>query len=197
LSADKHTTEATPAVAFSFFLNRLLEREEWARRKLAPFAGDAVELRPPLLPPARLTILEDGRVRPGGEAPALTIVIKPDALAALGRGEEHLLRAVEISGNARLAAEVVHLVRHLRWDVEEDLSRVVGDAAAHRLANTARAFAAWQGDAARRLVESFAAYATDEKDVLVRRAQLEAHAAEVAALRDALERLGQRINRLG
>jgi len=30
---------------------------------------------------------------------------------------------------------------HLRWDVEEDLSRVVGDIAAHRMAQAGRAAA--------------------------------------------------------
>jgi ubiquinone biosynthesis protein UbiJ len=113
------------------------------------------------------------------------------------RGEEHLLRSVDVSGNARLASEVMLLVRHLRWDLEEDLSRLVGDAAAHRLAQAGRDFVAWQADAAQRLAQSFADYATEEKRVLVRRRELSALGADVASLRDALERLAKRIHRLG
>ena len=197
MSSTGTAPEATPAVAFCFLLNRLLEREEWARKKLAPFAGEAVELCPPVLPPLRLTVLEGGRVRAGGAAPSLTVRIKPEALAALGRGEDHLLRAVEVSGNDRLAAEVMLLVRYLRWDVEEDLSRFVGDAAAHRLAETARGFVSWQADAARRLGDALGAYGADETRLLVRRAELAALAGAVAALRDAIERLDRRIGRLG
>lgn len=38
---------------------------------------------------------------------------------------------VDIQGDVQLAAEVGWLVDNLRWDVEEDLSRIVGDATAH------------------------------------------------------------------
>lgn len=41
--------------------------------------------------------------------------------------------AVRIEGDVQLAAEVNWLVDHLRWDVEEDLSRLMGDAPAHAL----------------------------------------------------------------
>lgn len=182
---------------FAAALNRLLEREDWARQKLAPFAGEAVELRGPPFPALRFTILPGGTLEAGGGEPGLIVTLKPDILLAVMRGEEHLLRSVDVSGNARLASEVMLLVRHLRWDVEEDLSRLVGDAAAHRLAQAGRDFAAWQADAAQRLAQSFADYATEEKRVLVRRGELSALGAGVARLRDALERLAKRIDRLG
>ncbi|MGQ0651598.1 MAG: ubiquinone biosynthesis accessory factor UbiJ [Betaproteobacteria bacterium] len=197
-SSEKRLLEkATPEVAFCFVLNRLLEREAWARERLAPFAGACVELRAPLVPPLRFTLLPGGRVAAGGPQPELTLVVKPEVVAALGKGEEAISRAIEVSGNARLAAEAMQLARYLRWDIEEDLARVLGDAAAHRLVETARAFGRWQLDTARRLAESFAAYATDEARVLVRRADLEAHRERVAALRDAIERLARRLERLG
>jgi ubiquinone biosynthesis accessory factor UbiJ len=40
---------------------------------------------------------------------------------------------MEISGDVMLAAEVNWLVDHVRWDVEEDLSRIMGDVPAHGL----------------------------------------------------------------
>jgi ubiquinone biosynthesis protein UbiJ len=189
--------KATPEVAFCFALNRLLEREAWARERLVPFAGASVELRVPLAPPVRFTLLPDGRVQPGGHEPELTLAVKPEIIAALGKGEEELTRAIEVSGNARLASEAMQLARYLRWDIEEDLSRLFGDVAAHRLVETARDFGRWHLDVVRRLAESFAAYAADEARVLVRRAELEAHRERVAALREAVERLGKRVERLG
>jgi ubiquinone biosynthesis protein UbiJ len=187
-------------VAFCFLLNHLLGQEEWARRKLEPFAGESVELRAAPLPALRFTILPGGQVEAGGKegrsAPFLTVSLRPGAAAALARGEEHLLREVEVSGNARLAAEVMALVRHLRWDPEEELSTVVGDVAAHRLAQAGRSFAAWQMDAARRIAEALADYFAQEKRVLVRRQDLRALAGDVTGLRDAVERLAKRIERL-
>ena len=184
-------------MAFCFLFNRLLAAEPWARARLAPFAGDTLELRAPPLPTLRLRILEGGTVEAGGADPALSMTLKPELLAALGRGEEHALRAVEVQGNARLATEVLLLARHLRWDVEEELSRVIGDVAAHRLVEAGRAFAAWHVDAAQRLVGALADYATDEKQLLARRGELDALAESVAGLRDAIARLDKRIVRLG
>jgi len=189
--------KATPAVAFCFALNHLLDAEPWARERLAGFAGESVEVHAPLLPALRLTILPGGRVEAGGGEPALVLTLQPEALAGLARGGEHFMRSVEVAGNARLAAEAMALVRHLRWDVEEDLSKLIGDVAARRLVQAGRDLAAWQVDALRRLAETFADYAADESRLLVRRPELEGLGGSVAQLRDAIERLEKRIERLG
>ena len=189
--------KATPAVAFCFALNHLLRSEPWARERLVPFAGEAVELAAPPLPALRFTIGPEGLLDAGGGEPDLSLKIRPSVLAGLARGEEHALRAVDVSGNARLASEVMLLARHLRWDFEEDLSRLLGDVAAHRVAGALRDFASWHADAARRLAAALADYATDEQPLLLRRGQLTALAADVACLRDALERLHKRVERLG
>jgi ubiquinone biosynthesis protein UbiJ len=52
-------------------------------------------------------------------------------------------------------------------------------------------------DAAQRLAEAFADYATEESRLLVRQAELDALAGAAARLRDGVERLEQRIRRLG
>ena len=176
-------------------LNQLLRREAWAREKLAPFAGECVEIHFAPLPVLRLEIAEGGQVRAAtpGAAATLTITAKPGSLAALPKGEEHLMRAVDISGNARLATEILALLRYLRWDVEEDLSRVFGDVLAHRMVGTAREFAAWQADAGRRLAENIMEYAIEERRIVVSRAEFQEFATGVAKLRDDLARLEQRV----
>jgi ubiquinone biosynthesis protein UbiJ len=49
--------------------------------------------------------------------------------------------SVRIEGDVQLAAEVSWLIDHVRWDLEEDLARLMGDAPAHALAQAARAMA--------------------------------------------------------
>src|SRR5256885_15450425 len=157
-------------------LNHLLTAEPWAREQLVSFRGETVELRAPPFPALRFSIQEDGSLtRATSEAtPSLVITLKADAPSALLRGEEHFMRAVEVSGNAKLADAVMLLARNLRWDFEEDLSRVVGDVAAHRIAEGARGFAAWHADAGKRLAEAFADYVTEEAKLVMQRADLEA-----------------------
>jgi ubiquinone biosynthesis protein UbiJ len=187
---------------FASALNHLLEAAPWARERLAPFAGESLELSAPPLPRLRLTIAADGRLAasapvPGaGAEPALVITIRPEVLAAAAKGEDHLLRSIDVAGNARLASEVMFLVRHLRWDAEEDAAHFIGDAAAHRLVGLAKDAVAWHADAARRIAEAFVEYAVEEKRLLVTKAELEGIAAAHASLRDRLERLDKRIERL-
>ena len=74
--------------------------------------------------------------------PDLTLTITEEsplglAQAAL-RGDKPPVR---IEGDVQLAAEVNWLADHVRWDAEEDLSRVVGDAPAHMLTGFARQLA--------------------------------------------------------
>lgn len=190
------TTMESPIAAA---LNRLLQSEAWARERLAPFAGETVEFALPPLPALRLVIEADGRVQPAARetAPSLLVRLRPDAAAAFLRGEDHFMRAIDVSGNAKLASEVLVLVRHLRWDAEEDLARIVGDIAAHRVVGWARAFADWQRDAVARLADSAMEYVIEERRMLVPRGEFDAHTAGVARLRDALARLEQRLRRVG
>lgn len=176
-------------------LNHLLEDEAWARERLAPFAGETIELRAKFAPALRLAIAPDGRLRPAAEeaAPQLVMMLGPQVLPALLQGEDHLMRAIEASGDSRLANEVLFLVRHLRWDAEEDLARFVGDAAAHRILSTVREVVSWNRQALERAGANVMEHALEEERLLARRGAFEAHRDEVARLRDALERLEKRV----
>ena len=184
---------------FAAALNHLLDAAPWARERLAPFAGETVELRAQPFPALRFAIRDNGSVLAGSPdaEPAVVIRLPADAPVALLRGEAHFMSALEVSGDARLAEVVMQLVRSLRWEAEEDLSHLAGDVAAHRLAGMARSFAAWQADAARRIAESLADYVIEEKRLLVRQPELDALAEALAQLAEGLERLQQRVERLG
>ena len=74
-----------------------------------------------------------------GATPDLLLTVtetSPFALAqAALRGDKP---AVRIEGDVQLAAEINWLVDNVRWDAEEDLSRILGDAPAHALGQAAR-----------------------------------------------------------
>ena len=179
-------------------LNHLLDAEPWARERLSVFAGAVVELRFPLLPPMRLAITEAGRLSPAGReiAASLVLAFGPEVVPALIRGEDHLTRAVHTEGDPKFAGEMLFLVRHLRWDVEEDLAGVLGDVAAHRLAAGARELFAAQREALARTAENLADYVLEERQLVAHPASFEEHRVGVAGLRDAIERLEKRVDRL-
>jgi ubiquinone biosynthesis protein UbiJ len=180
LSATPPDPKATPAVAFCFLANHVLDGAAWARSRLAPFAGKTIEVRAPLLPTVVVGITPQGRLEPGGANAAVTVD----------------LPFLKVSGEPELAAAVEELARTLRWDAEEDLSRVVGDVLAHRAAGAARAVRDWQRDALARLGEAAAGYAVDEGRFVLRRPELAAFADSVGRLARALDELEQRVGRL-
>jgi ubiquinone biosynthesis protein UbiJ len=48
---------------------------------------------------------------------------------------------VHVQGDVQLAAEVNWITDHVRWDVEADLARIVGDVPAHMAVETCRKIA--------------------------------------------------------
>ena len=72
----------------------------------------------------------------------LTLVIAEESPLAIAQAlMQGAKPAVRIEGDVQLAAEVNWLADHVRWDVEEDLARIVGDATAHTLVQGARSMA--------------------------------------------------------
>jgi ubiquinone biosynthesis protein UbiJ len=181
-----------------FALNHLLGAEVWARDKLKPYAGQCVEFRASPLPALRLDILDSGLLANAAQdaVPNLVVTIGSGALPALVRGEDALMREIGIEGNADLASAVQYLFRHLRWDIEEDLSRVFGDVLAHRMVDGGARFAAWNRDAADKLAQNLAEYWIEEQPLLARPADLRQFLAGVDQLRDDLARIEKRIEAL-
>ncbi len=82
-----------------------------------------------VITPAGLLDLADA-----GAMPDLTLEVTEESPLAIA---QTLMQggkpAVQIAGDVQLAAEVNWLADHLRWDIEEDLASVMGDALAHGL----------------------------------------------------------------
>lgn len=188
---------AAPASLAARAVNRLTGDAPVARDRLARFAGRTAAFRVGPVAVA-LTVQTTGEVLPAvsGAVPDLQARLSPFLLPRLAARDESAFREVEMTGDAEFAGEIAHLARHLRWDAEEDLSKVVGDAAAHRIAGAGRAAAAWGRDASGRLAAGAAEYLVEEKPLIASRVKVEGYLAGVAEVRDAVERLDKRIERL-
>jgi ubiquinone biosynthesis protein UbiJ len=185
-----------PAQALLRALDHLLAGQPWLRERLVPHAGRVCRLE--VFPVAvALRIEADGSLTADaqGDAPDAQVRLSPIALARLLGGDEGARQAVHLSGDPALAAALSGVFRELRWDVEEDLSRIFGDIPARRLVQGARRFGAWQVAALRTLAAGVSEYLQEESPVLARRDDAERWSQEVDALRDAVERLEKRIER--
>lgn len=184
-----------PAAALGI-LNHLLDQTPGAHERLRAHAGQRACLA---LGSARLSFLIDGQgrfVESAEEGHAVTIRLPADALLRLLHQREGVLREARIEGDAALAEVLGQVLKSLRWDVAEDISRVVGDVAAERIVGAARGTLARGNDLAARFATSGAEYLADEAGMLVRPSAAAPLAGDIDTLRDDVARLQKRIELL-
>jgi len=173
-------------------LNHVLRSAPLAMERLRKHAGRtaAFHVGPVTL---AFTVQTTGEVTAAVPGASPDLRIAPFLVPRLAARDEAALREVEMQGDMELAQEISFLARHLTWDFEEDLSKAVGDIAAHRLVGGARAFSRWGREAALRTAQGAAEYWTEEAPLIASRVKVGGFMREVAELRDALERLEKRI----
>ncbi len=179
------------------FLNHLLDQNSWAADRLRPLGGKAIELA---LPPfrTRLLILDNGQFDPAPDETAVLASLSLRPGAALRFMLDRQLDATQLSieGDTELATEVGKVLQGLRWDIEEDLSRVVGDIPAHQLTETGTHIRRELGRQAASIAGMFAEYWLEEDPLITKKTHLAQFSRDVDALREDAERLEKRLERL-
>ena len=178
-------------------INHLLRQNSWAAPRLQPHAGKVVRVETfPV--PVLISVTEIGEA--AAAAPDATadvsIRLTPGHLLRLAARDATVWNDIKAEGDAEFAAALNHIARNLRWDIEEDLSRVFGDIAAHRVAETGRKLDNWGRQGAENIARSFAEYWTEERPLIACRAEVAQFARDVDALRDDLARVEKRVERL-
>ncbi len=145
-----------------------------------------------------LTVLDSGEVALASPeaVPVVTARLTPGLMLRLAARDEKAWQDIDITGDTDFAAAIHHVARNLRWDVEEDLSRVFGDIAAHRMVQTGRTLNRWGEQALENTGRAFAEYWTEERPLIAGRRDLEEFNRSVDALRDDVARLEKRIENI-
>jgi len=183
-------------------LNRNIAETTPARELARDLQGTTVAIR------ARDTALStyfsfaDGGVSLGTAYAAEPDVVISASLITLtrmlGGGGEAALRDgdVSLTGDAVTAQRFQKLLDYAKPDAEEELSRVVGDVAAHRLAELARGVRNWSREARSTMGGNLREYLQEESRELPTRYEVDRFTARVGTLRDDVERLAARLRRL-
>lgn len=135
------------------------------------------------------TLPEDADVRLEGSLLDLARLALDGDAAVLGD------RGVSLSGRADLAQSFQRLLRLGRPDPEEELARLVGDAAAHRIGRTVAEAADWRRQTQETLTANLREYLQEERRELPSRHEMNRFAQDVQELRDALARAQARLRR--
>jgi ubiquinone biosynthesis protein UbiJ len=138
-------------------VNHLLYAEPLAAARLVPHAGRCIELRFGTTgialistPPMQFVITPAGLLDPDPPSGAAGSVRVADALVTVDPSPLSATSALlagapppmTVDGDVGLVADIRWLLDNLRWDVEGDLERLIGPAAAHASVRVGAGFAA-------------------------------------------------------
>jgi len=101
--------------------------------------------------------------------------------------------AVELTGDVILAQKFQSLLRFARPDLEEELSGVVGDAAAHGIGEFVRSVSRWGREASSTLQQNVSEYLQEESRSVPSRYEAEVFRDQVGTLRDDVARFEARL----
>ncbi len=104
--------------------------------------------------------------------------------------------SLELTGDPQLAADFQQLLTYAKPDLEEELSSVVGDVAAHRIGEVARGIGNWSRSARATMGANIREYLQEESRELPSRYEVERFTNDVNTLRDDVDRLAARLQRL-
>jgi ubiquinone biosynthesis protein UbiJ len=158
---------------FTLTLNHVLASEPAALLRLKPHAGRCIRVQlnswPSVLPPlpqlafmvTPAGLLDWCASPPVPDADLLVTLDASNPARMLAQGLAGQRPAVEVAGDGRLATDVSWLMDNLRWDLQDDLARLIGPAAANELARVGRVLAGGLREAVSKL-SSLAARARGE-----------------------------------
>jgi ubiquinone biosynthesis protein UbiJ len=126
-----------------------------------------------------------------GSAPALLQMLRGGGSAA-----SQVKSSVQIRGDAEIANLYRELFTAARPDLEEELSRWVGDLPARHLSQLAKSVRTWARRARRTAGENIAEYLQEEGRDLVTKTELEEFLRGVDGVRDGVDRIEARLKSL-
>jgi ubiquinone biosynthesis protein UbiJ len=133
---------------------------------------------------------ETADVRISGTPLSLLPLLGADARAHLQSG------AIEVDGDAEIAQAFHELLHAARPELEEELSRHVGDVAARQVGNVLRTVSGWSSRTASTFADNVSEFLQEESRDLVSRTEGEEFNAAVDELREAVDRIAARIDLL-
>jgi len=130
---------------------------------------------------------DDPDVVISGSLPALTRLAGPAGDAVIRDGD------VELTGDALVAQQFQKLLRYGRPDIEEELSGVVGDVAAHGIGEFFRSLGDWSRQARDTMRQNVGEYLQEESRSVPSRDEVDSFRGQVDALRDDVARFEARV----
>ncbi len=178
-------------------LQHLISQNSWANAMLQPFAGKSVQFNISLMS-STVVILENGSLAIAGatNTPDATVTIPISLLPRLISKDESVKMHINIEGDTHLAAELAKVFANMRWDYEDDLSKVVGDIPANKIGEFSRKTVNAVKETTTNLAEMLSEYWQEEKPMIAKKRHIETFNEQVDTLRADTARFEKKLQKL-
>lgn len=178
-------------------LQHLLSQNTWAFAALQPFAGQSVQFQISAINTS-VVILENGNLAIAGNSntPDATVKIPSGVALRLITRDETAKSQIDITGDTHLVTELSRVLQNISWDYEEDLSKLTGDATAHKLGEWSRETIAGVKKQSINVAEMVSEYWQEEMPMIAKKRHVEVFIARVDTLRADIERTEKRLEKL-
>jgi ubiquinone biosynthesis protein UbiJ len=183
-------------------LNRNIQESTPARELCRDLSGTVVAVRVRNTALAAYFLIDDETLDVATSSSKEPDVVVCGSLITLARmnakSSEAAIRdgSLDLSGDARLAEKFQKLLNHAKPDVDEELSSLIGDVAAHRLGEISRGIGRWGRDVRSTMGANIREYLQEESRDAPSRYEADKFSKNVGTLRDDVDRLEARVNRL-
>lgn len=178
-------------------LQHLISQNSWANAMLQPFTGKSVQFNISLMS-STVVILENGSLAIAGatNTPDATVTIPISLLPRLISKDESVKMHINIEGDTHLAAELAKVFANMRWDYEDDLSKVVGDIPANKIGEFSRKTVNAVKETTTNLAEMLSEYWQEEKPMIAKKRHIETFNEQVDTLRADTARFEKKLQKL-
>jgi ubiquinone biosynthesis protein UbiJ len=176
-------------------LNHVLSQNDWMSTRLKKFHNKTI-----LIKISELSIYFS--VNKKGLLEHISHVKNPDA--SISMPIKSLInqiihkenKDITIKGDIDLAKEVSEILKKIKWDVEEDLSKIIGDVAANRVGILGEKVLNESKKITISIAEAFKEYWEEEKPLIAKKTRVHQFLVEIDNISEDVERIEAKINSL-
>jgi len=174
-------------------INHLLNQNDWMQTKLQPYLGMVIVLEIDTLL-LKFTVNNEGQliVNDTENPPDAHIQMTLKSLIQLITQKKK--NGITVKGNLDLANEFSKVIENIEWEMEEDLSRFIGDIPAGEITKISKIVLKQTKKNIINLTENFIEYWQEENKILAKNDDLKTFNSNVDSLEEDVDRMEAKMN---
>ena len=173
-------------------VNHLLNQNDWMQIKLKPYIGKIIELEIETLS-LKFKVNNEGRLTVNDSEAQVDAYIQMTIKSLIQLITQKKKNGITVKGNLDLANDFSKVIEDLEWDMEEDLSRFIGDIPATEITKIGKKILSGTKNNVKNLAENFIEYWQEENKILSKNDDLEIFNNSVDRLEEDVDRVEAKI----